>query len=949
MYVQYFRVMNGSMHIKKTVLLSGFLMLTASVMAQNGFIRGKITDGETGEGLYGATVMKQGTTIGVVADFDGNYSLALEPGLHTLLVTFISYQTQTVKDVEVKAGGVTPLDLVMTPMTSELKEVVVTGEALKDSEMGIMTFKHKSPNVVDGVSFQSFKQTGDRDLASAIARVTGVSVQSGKFVYVRGLGDRYTRTTLNNMTIPGLDPDRNDVQIDIFPTSVLENVIVYKTFSPNLPGDFTGGIVDVETKNFPEEERTEASLGFRFNPDMNLNNNYLTYAGGKSDWLGFDDGTRALPFSASTVVPDVSSSNSATVESLTRSLNPRLAAQRKRSFLNTSFSFNHGNQISRNKYTIGYTAIFTYQSRFEYYDGAEFGDYTKEDNRGENTFFAEEIRKGALSRTSVLWSALLTGAIKFDKHNVSVTLFRTQNGVSEACDRLSRDFDQTQSTLYENILTYSQRSVTTGLLTGTHQIGNMRVDWKNSLTKARSYDPDFRETAIDVTNPDMTTLNTGTGAGIRRFWRDLNEFDENFKVDFTLPYGKNDKLQFGAADLYKDRDFEVLNYRINSTDHSGVAVDPDYFLRTENIWTASERRGTYLEGNPEPTNNYLAASAVYAGYVMTEMALGKLKAVYGARLEKAGMFYSGADSRGNTFDNEMTLDEMNVLPSVSLIYALSESMNLRAAFGRTLARPSFKEKSAAQIYDPITKRFFNGNLDLDQTLINNYDFRWEKFRRNGDMLSLSGFYKRFDGHIEMVAYDVARDNVKPRNAGESLVYGVEFEFRKSLGFVAPSLEGLSVGTNVTFANSEVDLRSVVINESGLSELESRQDNARVGEVVGSSRQMGGQSPYVVNGYLNYSDANGSFNANLSYNVQGESLLIIGVGAVPDVYTQPFNSLNVNVYRDLGANKHHRLTFGVTNLLNAERKDFYRGYGNAEATYSVLLPGRTFAVTYGYIF
>jgi len=928
-----------------TITLS---LLSIALYAQNGFIRGKITDGETGEGLYGATVMKQGTATGVVADFDGNYSLSLEPGSHTLVVTFISYQTQTIESVEVKAGGVTNLDFVMASAVSELQEVVVSGEALRDSELGITTFKRKSANVVDGVSNQTFKKTGDRDLAAAMGRVTGVSVQDGKFVYVRGLGDRYTRTTLNSMTIPGLDPDRNDVQLDIFPTSVLENVIVYKTFSPNLPGDFTGGVVDVETKSFPEVKTTSISFGFRYNPEMNLQSDNLSYGGGRTDWLGFDDGTRALPFDKSLAVPDVSSGNPL-IESMTRSLNPQLAPERKQSFLNTSVSFNHGNQINRDRYTLGYTAIFNYQSRFEYFDDVTLGDYTKSDDKSENAFFAEEITTGELSRRNVQWSALLSGAIKFDNHSFSATLFRTQNGASEASSRISRNFDQTQATLYENILTYSQRSVTNGILGGKHQWGNLRMDWKNSFTVARTYDPDFRETAIDISNPDMPTLNPGAGAGIKRYWRDLNEYNENLKVDFTLPYGNDHKLQFGLAGLYKDRNFDVLSYRINTTDRSGVPVDADYFLQEENIWTAGERRGTYLSGSQEPTNSYDAASSVLAGYLMTEMTLGKLKAIYGARVEKADMFYSGVNTRGRVFDNERTLDELDILPSVNLVYGLTESLNLRGSYGRTLARPSFKEKSAAQIYDPITKRFFNGNLDLEQTSIDNFDLRLEKFFEGGDMVSLSGFYKQFDGHIEMVTYDVATDNVRPRNSGESNVYGVEFEFRKQLDFAGNALANFSIGSNVTLAKSSVDLKSVVINESGLTEYESRSNNARDGEAVASTRPMGGQSPYIVNAYLNYAQPEGYFNANASYNVQGESLFVIGVGSVPDVYTQPFHSLNFNLYRDFGGNNNHRVSMGVTNLLKSEQTDLYKGHGDAEAVYSIFRPGRTFSITYGYTF
>lgn len=934
--------------MKNILVIFGLLAFSISAFSQQGYVRGKVTDGETGEALLGATILKQGTGIGATTDFDGNYSLALEPGVHTIVISFVSYQTQTVENISVKAGEVTALDFVLISDVGQLSEVVVTGAAIKDTEAGIMTFQRKSANLLDGVSNQTFKNTGDRDLASAIRRVTGVSVQSGKFVYVRGLGDRYTRTTLNGMTIPGLDPDRNDVQIDIFPTTILENVIVYKTFSPNLPGDFTGGMVDVELKNFPEDKTTSVSIGFGFNPDMNLKSDYLSYDGGNTDWLGFDDGTRKLPFPASTVVPDESSGDPK-LESLTKSLNPNLGVHPKRSFLNTTFTFNHGNQINKTNYTIGYTAIFNYQNRFENYDDAEFGEYTKDDDASVNDLFMEEVRKGQLSRTNVLWSGLLAGSIKFKQHTISASVFRTQNGISEASDRINRNFDETQATLYENILTYSQRSVTNGILSGTHQFNKLRMDWKNSYTVARTYDPDFRATSISIRNPDSPSLNRGDGAGIRRFWRDLNEFNENLKIDFTLPYGKANKLQFGAMGVYKDREFEVLSYLLDATDRSDVPLDPDYFLRDENVWTAAEQSGTYLQGNYEAPNNYKANSSVYSGYLMTEMVFGKLKAIYGARVEKADMHYTGTDIFGEKFDNEQTLDELNILPSVNLVYGLNETMNLRGSFGQTLARPSFKEKSAAQIYDPITRRFYNGNLDLEQTSINNYDFRWENFSKGGDMISLSLFYKQFDGHIELVTYDVAPDNVRPRNAGESRVYGVELEVKKRLGFISPALSALSFGTNVTVANSEVDLKSVIVNEAGLTEFESRQNNARVGETIDETRPMGGQAPYLINAYLNYADEEGFMNANLSYNVQGESLFIIGVGAVPDIYSQPFHSLNFNVYRNFGIGKKHRIGLRADNILKSERKDLYKGYKDAEAIYSIYKPGTTFSLTYGITF
>ncbi|HYG02165.1 MAG TPA: TonB-dependent receptor [Chryseosolibacter sp.] len=934
--------------MKTLLTLSTAILICVSVQAQKGFVRGKIIDGENGESLYGATIVKKGTTIGVLSDFDGNYSLALDPGTHTIVLTFISYKTEIREDIEVKANEVTRLDVAMMSKVSQLQEVVVTSEALRDSELGMMTMQRKSTNLLDGMSNQTFRNTGDRDLASAIGRVTGVSIQNGKHVYVRGLGDRYTRTTINGMTIPGLDPDRNDVQVDIFPTALLENVTIYKTFSANLPGDFTGGMVDVETKNFPEEKITTVSFGLRYNPKMNLNNNFLSYDGGSSDWLAIDDGTREMPFAAGTVVPDQSSQDPR-LESLTRSLNPTLGVKQHRSLLNGSFSFNHGNRINRARYTIGYNAIFNYQNRFEHYTDAEFGEYTKDDDASLTQFFKEEVRKGPLSRINTLWSGLLSGAIKFDNHTFSASLFRTQNGITEATERVSQNYDETNATLHQNILTYSQRSVTNGIVGGKHQFGKLRFDWKNALTKSRTYDPDFRTTSVSITDPEHPTLNRGDGAGINRFWRDLNEMNENLKVDFTLPYGKDNKLQFGASGLYKKRNFDVQNYFIFETGGTPISTSPNEFLKPENIWTGDEPSGFYLVGNYEASNNYAASAGTYGAYVMTEMKVGqKLKATYGVRVEKSDMYYTGTDIFGTSYSDMQTLDELDFLPSVNFMYSPTEATNFRASYGRTLARPSFKEKSSAQIYDPITGRFFNGNLDLQQSNINNFDIRIENFSRDGDMLSFSMFYKQFSGHIELVTYDIASNNVKPRNAGDSRVYGAELEVKKQLDFLSESLQGLTIGANVSVARSEVDMNSVFVNDNEtnrVTELESRKFNARVGETVDNNRPMAGQSPYLINSYLNYADKSGWFNANLSYNVQGKSLLIIGNGAVPDVYTQPFHSLNLNVYRDFGTNGQHRVTVGGQNLLNAVRRDLYQGFGDAEGVYSILKPGRTYAVTY----
>lgn len=914
-----------------------------AAVAQNGFVRGKIIDLETGEGLFGATITKLGTTQGAVADFDGNYSLSLSPGIHTLTVQFISYQTKTIEGIEIVEGEVTALDVTISEDAQQLEAVVVTAEQIRDNEVALLAVQKKSANTIDGISSAAFKKVGDSDLGSAMKRVTGVSVQGGKYIYVRGLGDRYTKTTMNGMSIPGLDPDKNSVQMDIFPTNTIENVVVYKTFSPDLQGDFTGGAVDVETKSFPTQKYTSISLGIGYNPDMHFKNESLSYSGGKTDWLGFDDGTRALPFSKSTVIPDISASNGAEAEGYTKAFEPTLSAQEKMSFMNSSFSFSHGNQVDKGEAKIGYNAIINYQNNVEHYDDVQFGLYRKEPESDQLELTPEVTRSGSQTKNDVLWSALLSGAVKFDNSSYAVSFLRSQNGNSSAMSRTSANQDDNPSILQEDVLTYTQRSVTNGIVIGKHRINNMDLQWRGALSRSRQYEPDFRDSRIEVTE-DGFGLNTGVGAGVDRFFRDLTENNSSFKVDLSIPYAEKNKVKVGAIATLKSRDFEVYNYFYRNVGDLPLSGDADDLLADENIWTIESGVGTVAKGNFVPSNQFQASQNVFAAYAMTEMELlPSLRAIYGVRAEMVKMRYTGADQRQTPMDDVLVLDELDILPSANLVYALNENMNLRGSFNRTLARPSFSEKSNSQIYDPISKITKIGNLDLEETHINNYDLRWEYFYSSDEMVSVSGFYKSFDGHIEVASFATANDQVKARNSGDSRVYGIELEFRKNI------IESLSFGANASFIKSEVDLKSVLVDEDGLTEYELRQESLRDGESLEDTRSMSGQSPYLINGFLNYKNRDNSINANLSYNVQGRTLAIVGSGLRPDIYTEPFHSLNLKVSKSFGEVNTSKVSFGINNILSSEREFLYDSYGASEAIFSVYQPGRTFSLKYTYNF
>lgn len=944
--------------MKNILILFVTILFGFQAHAQKGFIRGNIGDGQFGGPLIGANVTIPALAgVGATTDFDGNYSISVNPGVYEVKLSYISFADQIIKDVEVKAGETTTLDGVLEMASQEVAMVEVVATVRKNSEAGVLMEMKNATVVSDGLSAQSFRKVGDSDLSGAIRRVTGVTVQDGKYVYVRGLGDRYTKSVLNGMTLPGLDPDVNAVQIDIFPTAVLENVSVSKSFSPELDGDFTGGLVNVVTKKFPENKTTQVGLSFTYIPGQHFNKDYILYNTGKTDFLGFDDGTRKLPIDGEADIPDEVRVDSE-LESITRSFNSELAAKKKFAFMNSSFTLNHGNQINKEDGpTFGYNFVFRYANERVFYEDFQSNDYLKNTLASSVELDKQRARVGDVGKESVQWNALLTGSMKVKKSSYTATLLYNQSNESTAAQRINQDFEQNQSTLKEDVLTYTQRNMGNFQLSGSHRMNIVELDWGNSLSFSRVYDPDFRETRISITGGD-TALSTGNGAGIDRFWRNLNEINETFKLDVKVKLHENFSLKAGAATTYKTRNFSVYSYKHRPNNLSEISIDPDWFLDDANIWSADPtnpnyRDGTYTIGNFQPSNQYEASQIITAGYIMAQQQIKKkLNLVYGLRIEHTAMFYDGVNQNNTVrYLNEKTLDAVNFLPALNMVYKVTPKMNLRAGYSRTLARPSFKEKSEAEIYDPITKRTFSGNLDLDITNIDNVDLRYEFFMGGKDMLAISGFYKRFDGHIELVSFELAPDNLKPRNSGIAQVFGGEVEIRKGLRKHTSSkfLQGFFFAANASVVHSMVDMNSVLIDNDGGTEFELRQNNARDGEVINKFRRMSGQSPYAVNASIAYEFGDNRGNISLAYNVQGDQLSVIGSGRVPDVYTLSFHSLNFNAYVNVGKDRNSRITLRLQNLLNDDRTLVYRSYKAQDQIFTSFKPGVSIRVAYQYTF
>jgi len=960
--------------LRTAALIKILIILPMIMMAQNGFIRGIVYDDQTAETLPGVTVFVEGTSIGSISDFDGKFSISISPGIYDVSVSFISYETLKITGLKVESGKTIILDnLRLKEAQIEIQGVEITAEALRNTEASMLAMKMKSANLADGISAAHLRKIGDSDAASSLKRVPGISLQGGKYVFVRGLGDRYTKTTLNGMEIPGLDPDRNALQLDIFPSLVIDNIIVSKSFTADLPGDFTGGIIDITTKDFPEEKKLSVSANLGLIPSMHFNPAYLTYEGGKTDWLGFDDGSRAIPatdnipfFSEAIANPDGPAGER--YREILNNFNPVLGAIEKQSFMDFGFSASTGNQLNFPKISLGYLAALSYSNETDFYQNAVFGRYGLFSDISVNEMEQREFQTGDYGEQHVMISGLFGLAMKTTKTKIKFNVLHLQDGVSKAGIFDYEKANQgTEFRGYQHNLEYSQRSLSNILLNGKHLLpGKWNLEWKLSPTKSTIYDPDIRFTRYVITEENKLVIGTESGFP-ERIWRDLSENNYTGKFAFSRDFnflGNKSEILFGAAASFKERDYIIRSFALNIRPPFPLTGNPDELFYPENLWPRDGEigSGTTYEARfvPVNPNKFNSSTHMTAGFISFDIRpFERLRSIIGLRMEVYKQFYTGQDQLGtNILDKTEVLSKTDLLPSLNLVYNLRENQNLRFSFTKTIARPSFKELSYAEIFDPISGHTFIGGLfrdaddvqgieywngNLVSTGIYNIDLRWETIQPEGQTLSFSLFFKKFNHPIELVQYATLVGAFQPRNVGDGEVLGGELEIRKNLNFISESLSNFSFNTNFTYTQSKIELSP--------TEYQSRIANARLGQKIDRYRDMSGQAPYLLNAGIAFNGSEKGFGrgleAGLYYNMQGETLLIVGIVDRPDIYTVPFHSLNFNASKGFGKDNRMSIGLKIENILNQNIETVFKSYEAADQFYTRLSPGTKFSLRFTY--
>lgn len=955
-------------------------MMSFTLMAQ-GKIKGVVIDSDSGLPIPFAKVKVDGENLGANTDYDGNYLIQAKAGSYVLIFSMKAEGYDDIrKNILITNGEITELNIKLLKATSVINIQEATVRHIKTEGASTVEADDKrrqdASGTTDGLTKEQMQNSGASTAVEAVAMVPGLSIEDGKSVYVRGLGDRYTKTILNGMEIPGLDPDRNSVQMDIFPSTIIDNITVYKTFTPNLSGDFTGGLVDIITKDFPTGEIFYAKASLGYNSATTFNKDYISYQGGNTDFLGFDDGTRALPIRVTDKFIDPTQNHSS-LTSMTSAFSKTMASEKAKNFMNQNYSINYGNRISKtlknkNKLNYGYNVVLNYRNSHQFYENVQFNEYRKDPDVSVTKLFKDRTSTGDLAENNVMWTALIGQSIKYKKSKYLLTLMHTQNGKSSASNLRQENSESNPANLVKQNLMYTQRSISNLNLSGRHLLGKeskLKFDWKLTPTLSRISDPDIRSTVLEEVEENgelLYLLTPSVGSEIRRSFRNLSEINLSGRFDFTYKFdiwnSTESKLSFGGLNTFKKRDFEVYDYIFNVENPTAYSNDPNWYFQEENIWTVERDQGTYGQGERQLANSFVASQNITGAYVMNELSLTeKINATYGFRVEHATNNYTGQNNIGSVkYINERVLDAWSVLPSVNLVYKLkqkrtdstaSKSTNFRLAYSQTVARPSFKEKSISQIYDPIQGRRYNGNIDLLQTSIHNADLRYEHFFGRTELVSASLFYKHFINPIEVVANVAAPNEVQPVNAGEADVYGMELELRKAIAYKSQPHISLIGGVNFTYVLSMIDMNKVKTIVGGVeyTEKEVRELNAKQGEIINDYRPMSGQSPYIVNAFVTYKNDSLGLTLNASYNVQGKKLSVIGVGSLPDVYEQSFHSLNLNVSKTLGIEKKWKVGVSGKNLLASKRSKMYESYNSTPQIYELYNQGIQVSGSIAYLF
>jgi hypothetical protein len=913
------------------VLLAGVLV-TSPAPAQDvtppaspmpsapGTISGTVIDKASRSPIIEAGVEVVGKGKTVRTDIEGRFSIKLPEGTYELRLFAPGYKGIRVKDVAAKPGQVTKTDVVMQSEGEAGVDVVeVRAQRKKAAEASQLQERKEATVVEDMVSRETMAKSTGSEAATVVQRAPAVTVKDGRFVFVRGLNERYTSALLNGSRLPSPDPLRRAVPLDLFPAEFLDSIAVVKSYSPDLPGDFSGGLMKLELRDLPDE--LTYNLGFNIGGNTQTTfQHFLTYPGATSDYFAEGENSRQLPlpefdlnfpdqrrFAAARQFPDIWSPHSSIAP-------PNFGA-----------NFSIGNRFGPFGFQFGALYSDEWLTR---------QDQIRRQLIQEGTADDPEIGiRDSLTGDSGFNRAKLGGVMTLayqpnERHEFSLRTFTYQQASNETTKRQGFTNQQVENPIRTTVLRYIPENLSLGQLAGEHEFAKwLQADWRTVLSRTLRDEPDTRYTQYQFSSSTGQYLFTNNqNRGGFRFTNSTMEWLTDSGVDFTIPFKTalpytdvwDDlaaKFKFGPAYSFRNREFDQRQFLY---DPNPAAVDlsqpPEVILAPENLVEGI----VDIEELTDIEDHYKATQEIIGGYGMFELPIirDRLRVAGGARTEysyirldtgiipnEAGICPPGTPA-GVGCVTRFRRNTLDPLPAVSVIASPRDDMNVRFSWGETVARPEFRELAPAKFPTDPGEREVRGNPDLVQTEITNYDVRWEWFFSPLELASVGFFYKKLAGPIEQATVFTSSSAIDTWvNGGDATLYGVELEGRKDFGFIHERLRPLSLLANFTWADSQVTVPEQEV--LGLTSVSNPNE-----------RRLVGQAPYIVNAALDYT-APDKFTARLTYYTADASIYSVGVNGFPDIMFDRRDQLDavllVPLKRWLGAPINMKLS--AENILN----------------------------------
>ena len=848
-------------------------LVAAPLAAQTtGRVVGKVVDAEQGAPVAGAVV----EVVGLPAPrrtstaLDGRYFFADVPaGEVGVRVRMIGYGPKLVTGVRVPASGAVTQDIALNAETVQLEELNVTAEAERGSVADALNEQRNSVGVMNAVTAEQIARSPDGDAAAAVQRVSGVTVQDGKYIFVRGLGERYTTTSLNGIRIPSPEPERKVVPLDMFPSGLLQSITTAKTFTPDLPGDFSGAQVNIRTREFPANRQFVLSTSTGFNSRA-TSKTILRAPNEGLEWLAFGSRDRRLPAVVTAAGGFEPSPSQGQVNAIVGSFRNAWSAPSGSGLPNSSLSFSFGG----NDPVIGHRIGYLFSGTYSY--GQEIQDQQRRAyaQPGSQPGIVSEIDRfeGATGRASVL----LGGLVNLSTNIGSGTRISANTSYNRTADNDARletgESENLGGAFRINRLRYVERTVLSSQFQGEHRLGSHQsVDWTVARSQVRRNEPDRSEIVYSldtdlVGNRLPAAWFSASNEGAVRTFAALDEKNLEGQANYTLTVGKPNRphqLRFGGLYRSTERTADNDSYSIAANlPRAARELEPELIF--DGRFSAPGQ--SFFRVTPlSAGGSYTADDRLAAGYAMFQFYLtAKVELLGGARVERSEVTVRTQPTVGASVTTNPIYTDL--LPSLALNYRVSETHTLRFAATQTLSRPEYRELAPVQYREVIGGENILGNAGLKRALIQNYDVRWEWYPNPAEVISIGLFAKRFKDPIERIYQATSGTRVVSfLNAESGRNYGVEFEGRKNLRFVNPKLVNFSAHVNTTVMESRIRIGGGIASK------------------LNDERAMVGQAPYVVNGGLTYTSTNGALSATMLYNVVGRRIVNSAEAPLPDVY------------------------------------------------------------------